>query len=69
MLDFNENLKNVLQTFNLEYIYNLSTWNVAKTYMTDSIVCVFILSYFECLGLLYSVAQVGNYSLIFRDAG
>ena len=37
----------------------LSTWNIAITYMTDSIVCDFILSYFKCLGLLYSVAQVG----------
>ena len=45
----------------------LSTWNIAITYMTDSIVCVFILSYFKCLGLLYSVAQVGSYSFIFRD--
>ena len=47
----------------------LSTRNIAITYMTDSIVCDFILSYFKCLGLLYSVAQVGNYSFIFRDAG
>ena len=45
------------------------TWNIAITCMTDSIVCVFILSYFKCLGLLYSVAQVGNYSFIFRNAG
>ena len=42
----------------------LSTWNIA-----DSIVCVFILSYFKCLRLSYSVAQVGDYSFIFRDAG
>ena len=47
----------------------LSTWNIAITHMTDSIVCVFILSYFKCLRLLYSVAQVGNYSFIFRDDG
>ena len=47
----------------------LSTWNIAITYMTDSIVCDFILSYFKCLGLLYLVAQVGNYSFIFRDVG
>ena len=37
--------------------------------MTDSIVCVFILSFFKCLGLLYLAAQVSNYSFIFRDAG
>ena len=47
----------------------LSTWNKAITYVTDSIVYVFILSYFKCPGLLNSVAQVGNYSFIFRDAG
>ena len=47
----------------------LSNWNIAITHMTDAIVCVFILSYFKCLGLLYSVAQVRNYSFIFRDAG
>ena len=47
----------------------LSTWNIAITHMTDSIVCVFILSYFKCLRLLYSVARVGNYSFIFRDDG
>ena len=43
--------------------------NTVITYMTDSIVFVFILSCFKCLGLLHSVAQVGNYSFIFRDAG
>ena len=47
----------------------LSSRNIAITYMTDSIVCDFILSYFKCQGLLYSVAQVGNYSFIFRDVG
>ena len=47
----------------------LSTWNIDIAYMTDSIVCVFILSYFKCLGLLCSVAQVGNYCFILRDAG
>ena len=47
----------------------LSTWNIAITYMTESIVCVFILSYLKCLGSLSSVALLGNYSFIFRDAG
>ena len=47
----------------------LSTWIIAITYMTDSTVCVFILSYFKSLELLYSVTQVSNYSFIFRDAG
>ena len=55
--------------FGLFQVGRLSTWNIAITYMTDSIGCVFILSYFKCLGLLYSVAQVGSYSFIFRDAG
>ena len=30
--------------------------------MVDLIACVFILSYFKCLGLLGSVAQASNYS-------
>ena len=55
--------------FNMVLESFLSTWNIATTYMTDSIVCVFNLAYLKCLGLLYSVAQVGNYSFIFRDAG
>ena len=37
--------------------------------MVDLIVCVFILSYFKCLGLLGSVAQASNYLFKFRDAG
>ena len=55
--------------FGLFQVGRLSTWNIAITYMTDSIVCVFILLYFKCLGLLYSVAQVGSHSFIFSDAG
>ena len=55
--------------FNMVLESFLSTWNIATTYMTDSIVCVFNLAYLKCLGLLYSVALVGNYSFIFRDAG
>ena len=55
--------------FNMVLASIWSTWNIAITYMTDSIVCVFISAYFKCLGLLCSVAQVGNYSFIFRDAG
>ena len=55
--------------FNMVLVFLLSTWNIAITYMTDSIVCGFILPYFKCLGLLCSVAQVGNCSFIFRDAG
>ena len=47
----------------------LSTWNIALTYITDSIVCVYILSSFKYLGLLFPVAQVVNYPFIFRDAG
>ena len=47
----------------------LSTWNTAITYITDSIVCVYILSSFKYLGLLFPVAQVVNYPFIFRDAG
>ena len=47
----------------------LSAWNIAITYITDSIVFVYILSSFKYLGLLFSVAQVGNYPFIFRDAG
>ena len=46
----------------------LSTWNIAITYISDSIVCVYILLSFKYLGLLFSVAQVGNYPFIFRDA-
>ena len=47
----------------------LSTWDIVITYMTESIVCVFILPYFKCLRLLCSVSQVGNYAFIFRDTG
>ena len=45
----------------------LLTWDKAMTCMTDSVVYVLILSCFICPG--FSVAQVGNYSFIFRDAG
>ena len=55
--------------FNMVLASFFSTWNVAITYMTDSIVCVFVLSYIKFLQLLCSVAQVGNYWFIFRDAG
>ena len=55
--------------FNMVLASLSSRWNIATTYMTDSIVCAFILSYFKYLGLLCSVAQVGYYSFIFSDAG
>ena len=38
--------------FGLFQVGRLSTWNIAITYMTDSIICVFILSYFRCLGYI-----------------
>ena len=55
--------------FNVFLASLLSTWNIAITYMTDSIVRVIYLSYFKCLRLLYSVAHVSNYYFIFRDTG
>ena len=47
----------------------LLTWSIPITYMTDPIVCVFVLSCFKYLGLLCSTVQVDSYSFIFRDVG
>ena len=38
--------------FGLLQVGRLSTWNIAITCMTNSILCVFIFSYFRCLGYI-----------------
>ena len=55
--------------FSKDFSVLLITWSIPITVNANLIICDFILAYFKCLRLLCSVAQVGNYSFIFRDAG
>ena len=53
--------------FSRSLVSLLLNWSIPLTYVTNSIVCDFNLLKFNCPGLLCSVAQVGSYTLIFRD--